>query len=109
MHRLFQSTVPKTVKEKAIELLSDNQFTNALYDSDAAPLGQEAKSAFALLTALEHTRPKNGKERVKDLNILSLINISEEEAASFVASVRSILPDVWTSSSPPAEALDALF
>ena len=109
VHRLFQSTVPKTVKEKAIELLSDNQFTNALYDSDAAPLGQEAKSAFALLTALEHTRPKNGKERVKDLNILSLINISEEEAASFVASVRSILPDVWTSSSPPAEALDALF
>ena len=111
VHKLFQSMLPLTVKEKAMELLADGVFTSALYGSDASPQDAEGKSAYALLMALEAVRPKNGKERIHDTSfICKLVGLQDDEAQSLTGCIKSLLPGtIWTAPSHSSEEFDGLF
>ena len=111
VHKLFQSMLPLTVKEKAMSLLAHDKFTSALYASDANPTDREARSAFALLVALENTRPKNGKERISNCvsNVQKLIGLQEDEANLATLTVQSLLPEsTWIAASTTSEEFEGL-
>lgn len=111
VHKLFQSMLPLTVKEKATELLADKMFTTSLYESQATPSEREAKTAYALLMALEATRPKHGKERVAQTShVCKMVGLRDDEAQTLTATVQSLVPSTtWTKASTSSEEFDGLF
>ena len=116
IHRLLQSHVSmsSSVREKAVELLSNSDFLSKLEQCEARPeQDKEARAAYVLLTAIEQSRGGAGSSNSSGQlgSIRSLLLVDERSEAKLVEEVRSILPEnLWAPPPVAAEATgDGLF